>query len=390
MIAHDSTNAKVRYKLMSFVLAWSALVVLMSMFVTVPLAPVFVQSLHISTANAAWLSSIFSLFFALGCLIYGPLSDKFGRKVFLAGSLATLTIVSFISGFVHYFELLLGLRAIQGMAAAAFGPLSLVYASEMFPPDKRITVTGYITSGFLFAGIFGQILGLIVNSALGWSALFIILGIIYLMTTLLVVFCLPKDHTPGEEVMILSRYIQMKDLFKNIKLCMSFYIMFTLYLSLIGMYTILGEYLQPFGYTENSILFIRTLGIISMLTCVFAGKIANKFGVLTSLRGALALAAVSLLFMGISSSANLIILGSLLFVAGIACVVPVNVSLVVKNAGLNRGSAVLFNAFVLFLGASIGPLLGTQLIQGNNGLLAFAVLSSFLFVSLFISAFLKN
>ncbi|WP_158583016.1 MFS transporter [Lysinibacillus yapensis] len=390
MLIHETTKIKMNYPLMSFILTWSGLVILMSMFVTVPLTSVFMHDLHISETDAAWIGSIYSFCFAIGCLIYGPLSDKYGRKIFLMASTLVLAAVTFITGFVHDFELLLAMRALQGFASAAFAPVSLVYASDMFPPHKRLTVTGYIISGFLMAGIIAQVFGIMISTRFGWSAIFIIMGIVYFITALLVIFYLPKDSATDKENSILSKYIQMKDIFKNLKLCISFYIMFTVYFSLIGMYTFLGDYLHPYGFTEKDVLPIRALAIISMLTSVFAGKISSKFGVQRSLRSALALASFSLLFMGLATSANLIILGSLLFVAGIAYVVPINVSLVVKNSGLARGSAVLFNAFMLFLGASIGPILATSLAQGGNYLLAFGVLSGFLLIGLIASFFLKD
>lgn len=390
MLVHETSKIKMKYKLMTFVLTWSGLVILMSMFVTVPLTSVFVTDLHISETNAAWIGSIYSFCFAIGCLIYGPLSDKYGRKIFLMSSILVLAIVTFMTSFVNQFEWLLVMRALQGIASAAFAPLSLVYANDMFPPHKRLTVTGSIISGFLIASIVAQIFGIIINASFGWSSIFIILGIVYFITALFVILCLPKDQISDKENSILRKYIQMSEIFKNLKLSMSFYIMFTVYFSLIGMYTILGDYLQPYGFTEEDVLLIRAIAIFSMLTAVFAGRIVDKLGILPTLRGALALATISLLLMGFSTSANLIILGSLLFVAGIACVVPINVSLVVKNSGLARGSAVLFNAFMLFLGASIGPILATNLVQGGNYLLAFVVFSVVLFVGLIFSMFLKT
>lgn len=390
MIVHETSKVKMKYKLMTFVLTWSGLVILMSMFVTVPLTSVFVTDLHISETDAAWIGSIYSFCFAIGCLIYGPLSDKYGRKIFLVSSILVLAIVTFMTSFVHQFEWLLVMRAFQGIASAAFAPLSLVYANDMFPPHKRLTVTGSIISGFLIASIVAQIFGIIISTSFGWSSIFSILGIVYFITALFVIFFLPKDQISDKENSIFRKYIQMSEIFKNLKLSMSFYIMFTVYFSLIGMYTILGDYLRPYGFTEKDVLLIRAIAIFSMLTAVFAGKIVEKFGILQTLSGALTLATLSLLLMGFSTSANVIILGSLLFVAGIACVVPINVSLVVKNAGLARGSAVLFNAFMLFLGASIGPLLATNLVQGGDYLLAFVVYSIVLFVGLIFSMFLKT
>ncbi|NLY79850.1 MAG: MFS transporter [Lysinibacillus sp.] len=391
MLFYKTSTEKLKYNLMSFILTWSGLVILMSMFVTIPLTLIFVHELHISETSATWIGSIYSLCFATGCLIYGPLSDKYGRKIFLVIGIITLTIGTFITGFIQQFEIVLIMRAIQGFAAAAFAPLSLVYVSEVFPFEKRLSVTGYISSGFLMAAVVAQVFGITVNSLYNWQAIFLFLGIIYFITALLVIFYLPNDRVADTEKSLLNRYIQMKYLFKNSKLCISFFIMFTLYFTLMGMYTLLGRYLQSeFNFTEENILFVRALGIFSMLACVFAGKAGNHFGVLRLLQLALILAGVSLFLMGFSKIPTLIILFSLLFVAGIAGVVPLNISLVVKNSGAVRGSAVLFNAFSLFLGASVGPLVASHLIQKGIIDLAFIVFSVVLFIGLILSVFLRE
>ena len=365
---HEKTKGQLKYNFMTFILTWSGLVVLMSMFITIPLTSVFEVVLQISSTEAIWIGSAFSLGYAICCLMYGPLSDKYGRKIFLVCGISLLTVVTFAIGFTDNYFVLLVFRAIQGIAAAAFAPISLVYTAELFPPTKRLTAIGFITSGFLMASVVSQVFGMIVNASLGWQAIFIGLGIIYLVTALLIIFFLPKDHVQHSGEGILRKFIQMKDLFKNPKLCISFVIMFMLLFSLVGMYTILGNYLasEKFGFTEREILYVRALGIIGMLLSIFAGKISNKLGVILSLRSALLVASIALLVMGISSSSIMVILCSLLFVAGIALVVPVNVSLVNENAGTARGSAVLFNAFILFLGASIGPILATKLMESGK------------------------
>ena len=145
----------------------------------------------------------------------------------------------------------------------------------------------------------------------------------------------------------------MKDVLKKPNLCLTFFITFMLLFSLVGMYTILGSYLasEKFEFTEQQIFYVRALGLIGMLTTVFAGKIINKLGILITQRCALGLASVAIVAMGMGFSSIFIIICSLLFVAGVTLMVPVNISLVSEKAGVARGSAVLFNTFILFLGA---------------------------------------
>ncbi|MCQ6266766.1 MFS transporter [Fictibacillus sp. WQ 8-8] len=133
-----------KYSIMTLILLWSGLVIVSSMYVTIPLTTVFTGTFHKTANQAAWIGSAFSLCYAIGCLLYGPFSDMYGRKIFLASSISALAIVSFIIGFIDHFSGLVMLRALEGLIAAAFAPISFVYAAEMFPPEKRLTAVGFI------------------------------------------------------------------------------------------------------------------------------------------------------------------------------------------------------------------------------------------------------
>ena len=128
---HEKTKVKLKYNFMTFILSWSGLMILMSMFITIPLTSVFMAELKISIDEAVWIGSAFSFCYAICCLIYGPLSDKYGRKIFLVGGISLLTVATFAIGFTDNYYVLLVLRAIQGIAAAAFAPISLVYAGRI-------------------------------------------------------------------------------------------------------------------------------------------------------------------------------------------------------------------------------------------------------------------
>ena len=391
-VFHEKTKKQVRQNLMAFILAWSGLVVLMSLYITLPLTDTFTAFFHISEANAVWSGSAFSFCYALCCLIYGPIADKVGRKPFLVVGITLLTLSTLLIGLVDHYEFLILLRIIQGLAAAAFAPVSLVYTAEVFSSQKKVAVIGYIVSGFLMASVVAQVFAIMINNTMGWKAIFLILGLLYLGTALAVIFFLPKDQVKREQPNIWLKYWEMGSLFKNGQLVISFVITFMLLFSLVGMYTILGSFLvaQPLGFTANQVLGVRAIGIVGVLTSVFSGSIAGRLGYVTALRIALLLATVSLFVIGISDSIYLIVSSSLLFVAGIALIVPVNISLVNRNAGEERGIAVLVNAFILFLGASAGPILATKLTDTMPYFACLAIFSGVLMLGFLLSLRLKR
>lgn len=378
------------YPLMTSILFWCGLVVLSCMYVTIPLATVLSDIFHKNITQVAWLASSYSICYAVGCLLYGPFSDRYGRKVFLVTSISLLTVITFAIGFIDNFYILLILRGLQGLISAAFAPISLVYAGEMFPPEKRLTAVGFVSSGLLMAGVVGQVYSGLVNELWGWQAIFFLLGTLYFLTLILIIFFLPKDEMTRPHVHMLEAFKKMTLLGKQTQLLLAFCITFSLLLSLVGMYTILGSYLSnQFGLTENEILFVRAAGIIGMLLSLFAGRLAQKLGTILTLKTGLALAAAGLFGIGVSPSLPFIIFASIIFVLGIATANPIVISIVSQLAGHSKGSAVSFNAFILFVGASTGPLLALTLIEMGVYVLSFSVLGCILLVGFFLSFFIK-
>ncbi len=390
-IATESVDKK-NYSIMTIILFWCGLVVLMSMYITIPLITTLTEAFSVTAIQAAWAGSAFSLSYAVGCLLYGPLSDKYGRKVFLVASISVLTALTFIIGFVEDYVILIVLRSIQGLVAAAFAPISLAYAGEMFPPNKRITAIGFITSSLLMASVVGQVFSGLINTYLGWNAVFTILGILYLLTALVVIFYLPKDDLPRSKESLFVRYKKMGDLAKNKQLVLAFSITFMLLLSLVGMFTILGDYLSSstFGFTDGEILGIRAIGIIGMFLSPFAGKITVRLGAPMVLRVGLALSAISIIVLGFSSNIVVLSLLMVLFISGIAVVTPVMISIISQLAGADRGSAVSFNAFILFLGATVGPILAINLLYTGNYIFAYSVFGAILLVGSLLAFVIKD
>ncbi|WP_338533614.1 MFS transporter [Paenibacillus peoriae] len=392
----DKTNNTVtyhqNYSLMTIILFWCGLVILMSMYITIPLTNVFIRSFHVSSTEVAWIGSSFSLCYALGCLLYGPFSDRYGRKIFLVSSMCMLTVVTIGISIVDSFYGLIILRGVQGLVAAAFVPVSLVYSGEMFPPQKKLTAVGFISSGLLMAGIAGQVFSGLVNEYLGWHAIFSILGILYFFTSLLVIAFLPKDEILRSKENVFIKFKQMIAFLKQARLLLVYSITFMLLLSLVGMYTILGEYLSSdsFGLTNQEILYVRTVGIIGMFLSPFVGEISKKVGYITVLRCGLALASTGLFALGLSPSLPFIVLMSVGFVAGISLASPVIISIISQQAGTAGGSAVSLNAFILFLGASTGPILASNLLKTEQYFFSFGVLGFILLLGLILSFFIRS
>lgn len=163
-------------------------------------------------------------------------------------------------------------------------------------------------------------------------------------------------------------------------------------MSFVGMYTALGSFLShpPFELTADQILGVRAMGVVGMVLSPFAGLLVRRFGMKTTLRIGLALAVCGLAVIGVSTQLSVLIAMSILFVAGISITVPTLISWVGYLAGTARGAAVTMYMFILFVGATLGPILTLKLLQTGSYVLAFETLAVLLFFSWVGTFLVKN
>ncbi|MGA2642881.1 MAG: MFS transporter, partial [Spirochaetia bacterium] len=137
--------------------------------------PALSRQFGLSPTGVSWVMTAFIVFFAMGSVIYGRLSDIFSLKrlivigvcIYAGGSAAGFAVQSSYPGVIVA-------RAVQGAGASAIPALIMVLVARFFPAEDRGKVFGTITSVVAFAAGVGPVIGGFVSGALGWPFLFII------------------------------------------------------------------------------------------------------------------------------------------------------------------------------------------------------------------------
>jgi predicted MFS family arabinose efflux permease len=344
------------------VLSLCGLLVLSQLYLAIPLIPLVSQIFGVSQAAASWIGSIFGFAYALGFLIFGPLCDRYGCKVVLVPGLAVLALTTLAVGASSSFEILVQLRAIQGLIAATFAPAALVYVSEVLPRSTRAIGIACVSTGFLLAGIMGQVYCSIVSSTYGWRWVFWFLAIAYAVAAFVVAKRFPDSVRQKPSTSILSVYRNMAALLKSYSLLAAYTAALMVLLSFVAMYSGLGPYLSShYRINQNNLLFIRMAGIPGMLLAPLAGSFIQRWGSKTVVVSGLVLAAIGLGLEAVSGQLFILVSVSGIFVAGISATMPALIALVGSIAAEARGAAIALYTFVLFVGASLGPLVTTLL-----------------------------
>jgi MFS family permease len=153
----------------------------------------FVQTLNIARPKMAadldgmalysWSVSIPSLFSAFVTLIFGKLSDIYGRRIMLMLSLSFALIGTILSAISPNFTFLICASIVSALGTGAMMPLVFAVVGDVFPPSKRGTWIGLLNIPTGLFALIGPMLGGWFVDNLSWRYL-------YWMSLPLLFFCL--------------------------------------------------------------------------------------------------------------------------------------------------------------------------------------------------------
>src|SRR6478672_11150820 len=91
--------------------------------------------------------------------IYGRLSDSYGRRRVLLGSIALFVVASALCALANTMPLLILARALQGVGGGGLRSISQIVIADIIPPRNRGRYQGYMSATFLISTTLGPVLG---------------------------------------------------------------------------------------------------------------------------------------------------------------------------------------------------------------------------------------
>jgi DHA1 family bicyclomycin/chloramphenicol resistance-like MFS transporter len=157
-----------------------------------PSMPDIGRSLGASASAVQLTLSAYLVAFAAGQVIYGPISDRYGRKPVLLAALALFCFASLACAFASSIEMLITARALQalGGCGAIVLPRAIVrdlYAGER--AGRELSRMGAIMS---FAPVIAPLIGSVVQAGFGWHANFLIIVAVGLVATVIAWRSMPE------------------------------------------------------------------------------------------------------------------------------------------------------------------------------------------------------
>lgn len=299
---------------------------------------------------------------AVGQLLLGPMSDKFGRKKPLIISLVIYIISTILLIFSPNIETMIVLRAVQGLASAGSVVISRAVATDLYRGREMTRFFGLLMTINGIAPIISPILGSLLLEYIGWKGVFFFLAIIGIVVLL---FCFRlKESLIIEnrlEGSVLSTFFTFGKIIKN-RMFMSYVCIESFLLAAMFAYIAASPFILQSFYRLSAFTFSLCFGANGAALVIGAnigGKLSNRkalsFGILGF--GVVVLYTISTLI--IQPNWFLVEIGFFLMLLMMGLTFPAISSLAMESERQYAGSASALLGFApFFLGGVVSPLVG--------------------------------
>jgi len=157
-----------------------------------PSLPDIVQRLGGTTAQGQLTISAYLVGFAAGQILYGPLSDRHGRKPVLVGALALYCAASLLCALSVSLPMLIGARALQALGGCGGIVLARAIVRDLYAGARAGRELSLIGSVMALAPVLAPVAGGVLQTAFGWRSAFVTLVIAGLCGVAIVWLLLPE------------------------------------------------------------------------------------------------------------------------------------------------------------------------------------------------------
>tara|TARA_R110002074_G_scaffold3446_3_gene18313 strand:+ start:13579 stop:14838 length:1260 start_codon:yes stop_codon:yes gene_type:complete len=368
-----------------YLILLSLFVVMLGYGILLPTLPYYTERLALKdnldteliNFHIGMLTSIYPLFQLLFVIVWGKLSDKYGRKPLIVIGLIGFVVMNLLTGLATSLTMLYIARIVGGIFTSSVIPVSNAYLSDITSEKRRTKIMAWsgvaISSGLIFGPVLGGFLSqtnLHFKFSIGvfhldrFSVPFILAALLGFVVVLIIGKWLKNTEIKRRIASKGNKFSFSLSTYFIVLLLLSFIMQFvvTLFETVFSIY---GKDELAFTSNQVGIGFMLCGSVMAVLQPVFA-TYGEK--ILTSKQQiilGLLISGVSLIVFPFVNNELNVYLMIILFAAGGAMVTPNLLSAVSLISKENTGRNISIQSSTNSIGQILGPVLGTWLIAGG-------------------------
>ncbi|OSI59831.1 multidrug effflux MFS transporter [Bradyrhizobium canariense] len=162
--------------------------------ILLPSLPSIAVAVGVTSAQVTSTITIFLAMFAVGQLVVGPLSDRFGRRIPVMIGFAVFFAGSIWCALANDLAALLIGRVVQAGGACATSVLSRAIARDLFQGEKLARVLTFVMVAMAAAPGFSPLVGGALDHFFGWRSAFVFVGIFAVVAALAFLAAFGETH----------------------------------------------------------------------------------------------------------------------------------------------------------------------------------------------------
>ncbi|GGD69161.1 Bcr/CflA family drug resistance efflux transporter [Emticicia aquatilis] len=169
--------------------------------------PSIAADLKVTVDDVSYSLSSFFIGISVGQLIYGPLLDRFGRKIPLIVGLVIYFVASVGCALATSIEMLIALRFLQALGGCVGMVAPRAIVRDSFPVQESAKIFSTLILILGVSPIIAPTVGSYMITAMGWHSVFWLQGGMGLLLFLAVVFFLAESKNPDESISLKPQHI---------------------------------------------------------------------------------------------------------------------------------------------------------------------------------------
>lgn len=329
--------------------------------ILLPSLPQMAAALQVTTPAVTASITVFLLVFALGQLVVGPISDRYGRRLPVIAGFAVFIAGSIWCGLASDLPSLLVGRAIQAAGACSTSVLSRAIARDLFSGAALARALTLIMIAQAAAPGFSPLLGGGLDHVFGWRSEFVFVGVFALLSAVAYAMVLGETHrttrTPLSPPAIIRTYgrLAANRHFLIPAACVS--------LVMGGLFSLFSAapriLIEGYGFTPIALgLFFAGTVMVVFSSGMLAARLAPRLGLDRAISYGLAIAFIGgvavLLTAWLQANVVVFIIATCIFLLGMGIVNPLGTAQTLSPFANHAGAASALLGFWQMMGAAIG------------------------------------
>lgn len=162
-------------------LSFAAFASAASLRATDPLIALISRDYGVTAGEASAVITAFALSYGLFQLVHGPIGDRVGKFRMVLATTAISGVTMFLCAAAPGLDALVAARFISGITVGALIPLSMAWIGDTVPYERRQATIARYLIGQMFGVAAGASAAGWLAEAFSWRAIFVVLGVLYLV-----------------------------------------------------------------------------------------------------------------------------------------------------------------------------------------------------------------